>query len=165
MRLHILTRRRLWSVLALAIVVLVSSAGAGCATIVSGTTQGIRIESEPPGADVLLDGENKGVTPIQIKVSRKQTSAVIRVEKTGYAPASVPLTRGTNGAITWDFVFGGIQLVNQGAGTGQRVVSAAVLSIGTLAIDLMAGGAYTQKPDRIHIALRALPTPPPDPRR
>lgn len=44
---------------------------AGCATIFNGTSQRIQVISEPPGAEVFLDGELAGTTPTEIVVSRR----------------------------------------------------------------------------------------------
>lgn len=42
----------------------------GCATIFSGTSDRITIESEPPGAKIRIDGLDRGRTPATIKVKR-----------------------------------------------------------------------------------------------
>ena len=52
--------------------VLVSAAAiasTGCATIISGTTQTITIESTPPGAYVRI-GEHSGTTPVTLRVPK-----------------------------------------------------------------------------------------------
>ncbi len=43
--------------------------GAGCATIVSGTTQSITIESNPPGAHVEI-GHQSGTTPVTMQITK-----------------------------------------------------------------------------------------------
>ena len=52
---------------------------AGCATLFNGTSQRIKVISEPPGADVFLDGELAGTTPTEIVVSRRRREPELRV--------------------------------------------------------------------------------------
>jgi len=55
----------------------------GCASVVTGTTQVIRIESDPEGAVVDVDGLQIGTTPRQVKIKRGATKSVM-VHKDGY---------------------------------------------------------------------------------
>lgn len=59
----------------------------GCTTI--------HVESDPPGAEVWLDGKLKGTTPCDLKVSdgafTNQRDVVVK--KDGYFPTSSPITR------------------------------------------------------------------------
>ena len=58
--------------------------GWGCNA--SGT---IRVKSHPPGARVLVDGEDSGLrTPARLEVSTLQKELVVRVEKPGFNPVS-----------------------------------------------------------------------------
>lgn len=73
----------------------------GCATIVSGSTQSIKIDSNPSGAlvyvaDVKTPGQRSqiGVTPA--KVSVKTTGIIITVEKEGYSSTTVSLHQKMN---------------------------------------------------------------------
>lgn len=75
----------------------------GCASIQSGTTQQVKVASNPDGATVYVavkkDGvvSNKvavGVTPLTATLSRKH--GALFVEKEGYVPAEVPLTTKMN---------------------------------------------------------------------
>ncbi|TVR94684.1 MAG: PEGA domain-containing protein [Trueperaceae bacterium] len=45
---------------------------AGCALLVSGTTQTVPIESHPERAEVLLDGVSQGFTPLELRLPRGQ---------------------------------------------------------------------------------------------
>lgn len=83
-----------------------------CATVVKGTTQSIKIDSNPQGATVYTAVKNKdgnlikntavGVTPLSVTIPRKDGAVVLK--KDGYAPAEVPLTRGMNGWIWGDIL-------------------------------------------------------------
>ena len=55
----------------LAIVVVLMIFTSSCATIFSGATQKVYIDSRPPGATIVINGENKGTTPRTIKVQRE----------------------------------------------------------------------------------------------
>jgi len=79
----------------------------GCATIISGTTQTITINSNVPGADVRLDGVTIGTTPFIGKIKRKSSSANITVSHPDYEPQSVYLISGVNIAWLGNFLLGG----------------------------------------------------------
>ena len=53
----------------------------GCAVLFRGTTQVVPIESEPVGAEVFVDGERVGVTPLRVPLARGSAhDVVIRFE-------------------------------------------------------------------------------------
>ncbi|MDQ5984604.1 MAG: hypothetical protein CSYNP_00299 [Syntrophus sp. SKADARSKE-3] len=80
----------------------------GCASIVSGTHQEIKISSEPAGATVIIGWEEEkdnvktmagrtvaaGVTPVTVSISRRD--GMIEVVKEGYKAQTVKLERGFN---------------------------------------------------------------------
>lgn len=43
----------------------------GCATILSGTSQKVLIDSTPQGATIIIDGENEGITPSKVKIEKE----------------------------------------------------------------------------------------------
>ena len=55
----------------------------GCATVISGTSQGITFESSPSGATVFLDGQRVGVTPFTLTLKKNKYKS-FRVELEGY---------------------------------------------------------------------------------
>jgi hypothetical protein len=79
----------------------------GCATIVKGTTQTIPVSSDPSGADVRLDGLLYGQTPTTLEVKRKRNHLIL-IEKTGYQPKSVPITKNIGGAVWGNILAGGL---------------------------------------------------------
>ncbi len=82
-------------------------AAAGCATMANGTTQRIRVTSDPLGASVFLDGRPVGTTPTQIAVSRRSRAPVIEVEKGGFQPAAYRIERREDwSTVLWDVVLG-----------------------------------------------------------
>ena len=77
----------------------------GCATVITGTSQVVTIDSNIKGADVMIDGNHVGVTPFSGKI-RRQKDAVAMVTMDGYAAQPVPLTTSFNSVavlnIFWD---------------------------------------------------------------
>ncbi len=52
----------------------------GCATVIKGGSTTVRFNSEPPGADVILDGETIGQTPMVKDVEHGEHSVLFRKE-------------------------------------------------------------------------------------
>lgn len=55
-----------------------------CATLFTGTTQKLTITSDPPGADVVINGVNKGQTPVTVDVKKELSGQPIDLKKDGY---------------------------------------------------------------------------------
>lgn len=82
-------------------------AATGCATMANGTTQRIRVVSDPLGASVFLDGRPVGTTPTQITVSRRNRQLFIGVEKQGFQPAAYRIERREDwSTVLWDVALG-----------------------------------------------------------
>jgi hypothetical protein len=124
-------RKRLALLWKSAAIILVMTIMAGCCSIICGTTQEVAFNSSPAGATVTVNGVSCGQTPVSLdlKRGRKQT---IRIEMDGYQPYDIALSRGNNGWIFGNLLFGGI--------------------IG-LVIDCVNGSIYTIKPDVIQANL------------
>ena len=74
-RLHAKARRcRTLVALALIPILLFSTS---CAVLTRGSRQGIPFDSNPPGAEIYLDGELVGVTPTTVKLSRGRSHALL----------------------------------------------------------------------------------------
>jgi hypothetical protein len=65
----------------------------GCATLIHGSSQSIRVESEPEGAQVEVDGRPVGRTPTTVDLSRDQDHRV-RLHHSGYEAHTVTLQQG-----------------------------------------------------------------------
>ena len=63
----------------------------GCATMHHGRSQVVLVESEPPGARILVGGEPAGVTPNFVKLKRRD--AVITLDRDGFLPEEVEVPR------------------------------------------------------------------------
>jgi hypothetical protein len=107
---------------------------AGCATIVRGTSHGIGISSQPPGAKVTINNQEYGRTPVSAKLRRKDNHHVV-IQLEGYEPYEIVLTRQTSAWLAGNLVFG------------------LGFPIG-IAIDAIAGGMYSLNPDQIEAELR-----------
>src|SRR5688500_5657312 len=72
----------------------------GCATVVRGTTDNVRIETNPPGANVHLSTGDTGVTPVSFNLPRKHPITV-ELEKAGFEKVTMTLnpTRSKQGSI------------------------------------------------------------------
>ena len=79
----------------------------GCATIFTGNTQAVSIQSEPSGATVQVDGIQMGTTPCQVVLSRGSSQS-LQVSKAGYETKTVVLGSKFNGWFLANLIFGGI---------------------------------------------------------
>ncbi len=104
---------------------------AGCGTVVRGTKQGVRFESEPPGATVTVVRAKKEQTkwtcesPCELQLSRKRDFDVT-FEKEGYKPAKGRLAsrvgaKGGATAVPGNFLLGGGIGFIVDAGTGANM--------------------------------------------
>lgn len=75
---------RLVSLLLVASLALLGS----CATIFTGTTQKVTIDSEPSKATVRINGLEKGTTPTTVKLKKSNDPPAIVLEKEGYEDAT-----------------------------------------------------------------------------
>ena len=74
------------NILVVAVFILVT----GCASVISGTKQKMTFKSDPEGAIVLVDGLEKGKTPLTIEL-RKDEYKNITFKKKGYEEKVIPL--------------------------------------------------------------------------
>ncbi len=115
-----------------------------CATLASPGPDLVPVSSDPPGADVYLDGRLVGATPIDVRVHR-ESEGVFTLAKDGYYDAHVDRDKVLNGwffpgALGWFFLWPVIPV--------------------SMATDLAAGnqGKYSTEP--LHIVLEPEPAPP-----
>lgn len=97
---NILPGRSIWALL------MVISAASGCASLISGTTQGMVFRSTPEGAAVLVDGREIGKTPLDV-LMKKGEHRYVAFEKPGYKRATLPMTARLDGWFWGNLVFGG----------------------------------------------------------
>ncbi len=115
---------------ALAIVGMMTS---GCATIVHlGSDEELSVSSEPSGAKVVIDGTERGMTPLATKVERKKDHAVV-LTKEGFEESQSRVESHISSWIAGNVIFGGL--------------------VGIL-VDVMSGGGYTIEPDKVAVTLK-----------
>lgn len=104
---------------------------AGCATIIKGSTQKLAVASTPSAATVSIDGVSKGSTPVTIDLKRGAEYA-LRIDLAGYQPYEMKLTKGLNGWVWGNIIFGG--------------------PLGVI-IDASTGAMYKVKPEAVNASL------------
>jgi len=78
-----------------------------CATITRRSKQRIPVTSDPVGATVIVNGVQQGVTPLEIRLARKEKGQVIRIESPGYNPFEIrPKRKMSAGPIAGNFLIG-----------------------------------------------------------
>jgi hypothetical protein len=82
----------------------------GCATMLNGPRQEIRVRSKPAAAQVFLNGKKIGTTPATVFVSRWGFHRV-RIEMPGYLPYEVKLEKTVSGNTTGNLFIGGVWIV------------------------------------------------------
>ena len=69
-----------------------------CATWISGKYQKVPITSNPSGAKIIVDGEEIGYAPLNLKLKRKK-GHIIRIEKQGYNLLEIRIIRKISGSL------------------------------------------------------------------
>lgn len=91
--------------------------GTGCATL-RGDRQKVKFESDPSGADVVVDNALKTTTPGELELKRKETHKV-EVKKEGYKTVKFELGAQFDGAVLTDMALpGGSALTGLSVTTG-----------------------------------------------
>lgn len=107
---------------------------AACATILRGSRDQVGIASQPTGAEVIIDNEFFGKTPVTAELRRKDKH-IITVKVEGYEPYEITITRKTSGFVFGNLVFGPFAPIG-------------------LAVDAITGGMYSLKPDQVQAELQ-----------
>lgn len=107
----------------------------GCATIVGGgNAQEVAFTSYPEGAKVKVDGrEVCKATPCKVSIERKQSAAVVIVEKDGYQAVTREISSTINPWVIGNIILGG--------------------PIGTTT-DAISGSTFKYEADALHVELR-----------
>jgi hypothetical protein len=116
----------------------------GCASVTRGTTENISISSTPPGATAELSGLDNPtacVTPCVV-VAKRNADITVTINKEGYEPQVVPLTKEIPG--TGAVGFAGNVLVGGLVGMG---------------VDAATGAAMDHKPNPVTVTLQPVAPP------
>jgi len=103
-----------------------------CATIVTGTSQNVSIQSEPGGATIKINGFDMGKTPTVLKLSSKKEHP-ISIELEGYETYNTVITNNVSGWLIGNLLLGGIP---------------------GLIIDVATGGMYVLNTEQINAELQ-----------
>ncbi len=80
----------------------------GCATIMAGGPDHIPVNSNPPGAQVFVDGVLVGQTPMVVTLDRERSHGTIQVQAPGFAPAIIQRDKEINGWFWANLCIGGL---------------------------------------------------------
>jgi len=92
-----------YAILRLAALAALPLLASGCATIVTGHTQEVTVESYPPDATVAVDGRVQGKTPLTLRLERDEPGMML-VSKSGYTPTTVHLSKRFNPWVWGNFI-------------------------------------------------------------
>jgi len=79
----------------------------GCASIMQGSEQRIGITSTPSGANVTVDGNPVGITPVVASMKR-ESDHLVQITMDGYVPYQTFVTRSVSGAVAGNVLAGGL---------------------------------------------------------
>jgi len=147
-----------------------------CATLMGQRqkTQRIPVTSSPVGATISVNGQQQGVTPLEVRLARKERDQVIRIETAGYNPYEIRVKRGISPwRVLMDVVLGAASGVGAAflyavitdepwvstdpdAFESEKVLVLAipVAIIGFHLLDLASGKIYTLKPTELIVTLK-----------
>jgi len=90
----------------------------GCATLFSKSNQKVMFQTNEPGANVFLDGQLVGKTPVEFEINNNNDH-IVRFEKTGFESNTVFLNTSIGGGWIILDILGGLIPVIVDAGTGK----------------------------------------------
>ena len=140
-----------------------------CATLTRSSKQRIPVTSSPVGAAVFVNGVLQGVTPLEIRLARKEKGQVIRIESPGCNPVEIRPKRTVSGFYYFfpDLVLGifcALPIIfassvdhelDPGIGTaGVAILSTAAFTGLFIAIDLVTKKAYDFEPTELIVTLK-----------
>jgi|SRR3954454_14064018 hypothetical protein len=118
----------------------------GCASVARGTTETISVESTPPGAEATISGLDNPmtcVTPCAV-VAKRNADITVTVQKSGYEPEVVQLTKDIPAA--------------GAAGFAGNLLLGGLVGMG---VDAATGAATDHKPNPVIVTLHRQAAPPP----
>ncbi len=116
---------------------------AGCGSIMRGSTQEIPIASNPSGATVIVNGQERGETPLTVELKRKLQRHRIEVTKEGFHSYETDLVR----------------TMSAGSSVGNLLIDFGLIS--HLIVDKGTGGCYILHPETIQADLVPITEPAP----
>lgn len=128
----------------------------GCATIIKGSSQSIPVSSDPPAADILLDGKLVGQTPRKLALKRNN-NYVITIQKAGFEQQTVPVVKDIGGAVWGNVLAGGVigWGVDAASGAQYNLLPASV-SVKLVPVNTAVKGMATEDSNAFVSQLKAL---------
>ena len=90
----------------------------GCASMQGGRSPVVLVESEPPGARILVGGEPVGMTPNFVELKRRD--AVVTLERDGFLTKEVEVPRSVAGGVMGNVLLGAGCSGRRGRGCWRR---------------------------------------------
>ena len=103
----------------------------GCATIVTGTSTDVAIQSDPQEAEIKINGQDYGDTPKTVTLDSDR-SHTVELQLEGYETETVQFRKSTSGWLAGNILLGGIP---------------------GLIIDVASGGMYVLSPKQLNADL------------
>jgi hypothetical protein len=122
----------------------------GCATILRGSHQNIRVETDPPGATASADSETI-TTPGVLKIARQSKTLEVLVEKEGYVSVRVPLVRRVDVPYPGDLVLAVTAMV--GGALTKSAVGFIGFPVAAVGVDIATGANHRIEPSKIFLRL------------
>ncbi|MCS3755191.1 hypothetical protein GGP79_003175 [Salinibacter ruber] len=98
-------------------VLLLSVSLVGCATIVTGSSTDISLQSDPSEAQIEINSQDRGETPTTLSLDSDR-SYTVELSLEGYEDESIQLRKSTSGWVAGNLLFGGIPGLVIDAATG-----------------------------------------------
>lgn len=136
----------------------------GCATVLKTAHEPIAVDSQPPGADAVIECQDgtraTGVTPTRITIPRAADGCVVTLSKSGYATKSIPLDVIFNAPYWSNFALAPLLILGpySDLSEGNQAAEVAVTALGVagvagFVVDRVNGRGYRHTPDEINVPL------------
>lgn len=93
--------KKIFNIFAISATLMLSS----CATIFTGTKQTVNIKTDPPAADVEVDGIKVGVTPMDVTLKKGFTGQTVSLKLNGYEAKTFQPQTAFNAVSVVNFLF------------------------------------------------------------
>lgn len=135
--------------------VLVFLSATGCATVAHGLNQDLTIRSDPPGAEISINGKVSGETPAIVTLRRRR-GVLLRLEKANFEPLEMRIPRKPSAWLGVDAAICSNPFAAQGLDSARQwpaLVGACLVEL--IGLDVLLGGAYKfQEVPTISLTLR-----------
>jgi len=103
----------------------------GCATLFKGTSERVDFSSDPQGAQIYVNGDYKGITPVRLKLEPKHNYS-IEFKKEGYQTRAYSITHSIE---------------------AKWIILDVILGVAPVVVDAFTGAWYTLDDDYVRVDL------------